>query len=245
MCRSSPTSTSSSPAVEQDRHRRGAAPGDVGDRGPGRAGAAGGRLPDPALEDPRADPSGAYDGEPRDVRAVRKQLVMLNPRPDCGQVERVELRLAGDGDRALRVADLDMLKGPRLRAGCELAAPVWRAGREIGALKPRAADVDRARPRRGDRGADLPCGGLDRERVGVGPAAPAQVQDRFTGAVARQLGLRAVRVEDPQPRREPGLVSGRQQQDAVREHAGVRRRRSRESAPASARTEAPRSSTIR
>ena len=58
--------------------------------------------------------------------------------------------------------------------------------------------------RRGDRRADLAGGGLDRERVGVGPAAAAQVQDRLARAVAGQLGLRAVGVEDPQPGHEPG-----------------------------------------
>ena len=50
-------------------------------------------------------------------------------------------------------------------------------------------------------GPDLAGRGLDRERVGVGPAVAAQVQDRLAGAVAGQLGLGPVGVEDPQARR--------------------------------------------
>ncbi len=62
--------------------------------------------------------------------------------------------------------------------------------------------------------------------------APAQVQDRLARAVARQLGLGAVGVEDPQPGDEAGLVGLGEQQDPVGEHARVRRRRARAPAPA-------------
>ena len=58
----------------------------------------------------------------------------------------------------------------------------------------RAGDRRRGSPRR-------PC--RSRTRL-VGPAAVAQVQDRLAGAVARQLGLRAVGVEDPQLGDVPG-----------------------------------------
>ena len=61
----------------------------------------------------------------------------------------------------------------------------------------------------------LPAAVWIEKRVRVGPAAAAQVEDRLAGAVARQLRLRAVGVEDPQPSHEPGLVGRGQQQDAV------------------------------
>ena len=49
-----------------------------------------------------------------------------------------------------------------------------------------------------------------------------QVEDRLAHAVAGQLGLRAVGVEDPHLRYEAGLVGLTQQQDAVGAHARVR-----------------------
>ena len=114
-------------------------------------------------------------------------------------------------------------------AGCRSR----RAGRPRRARPPRAPrGRPRARPgspssaaprgpcrpagrRARDRRADLPRRGLDRERVGVRPAAAAQVEDRLAGAVARQLGLRAVGVEDPQPRDEAGLRRRRELEHAV------------------------------
>ena len=56
----------------------------------------------------------------------------------------------------------------------------------------------RAGALRGDRRRHRPGGGEDREGVRVGPAVPAQVEDRLAGPVAGELGLGAVRVEDPQ-----------------------------------------------
>ena len=106
-------------------------------------------------------------------------------------------------------------------AGLDLAAAVVRAVREVLRPQARAAHVHAAGRLPRDRRADLARGGLDRERVGVGPAAPAQVEDRLARAVARQLGLRAVGVEDPQPGDEAGLV-GR----GELEHAVARRARS-------------------
>ena len=55
----------------------------------------------------------------------------------------------------------------------------------------------------------------------VGPAAAAQVQDRLARAVARQLGLGAVGVEDPQVGDVLWVGGRREQQHAVGEHAEV------------------------
>ena len=60
---------------------------------------------------------------------------------------------------------------------------------KLGEVRLRAAHVDRAGRRARDRRADLAGLRLDAERVGVGPAVAAQVQDRLARAVARQLGL--------------------------------------------------------
>ena len=138
-------------------------------------------------------------------------------RADRGQVERVELGDVRDPDRALRVAHVDVLEA----APGDLARAVGAARRERVGPQPRAPHVDAARRGAEDRRADLPGRGLDRELVAVGPAAPAQVEDRLARAVARQLGLRAVRVEDLQPRDEAGRRGPRQCEDAVRARAGV------------------------
>jgi hypothetical protein len=52
---------------------------------------------------------------------------------------------------------------------------------------------------------------------------PAQVQDRLARAVAGQLGLGPVGIEDAQLGDEAGLVGVGEQQDAVGAHAGVGR----------------------
>ena len=51
--------------------------------------------------------------------------------------------------------------------------------------------------------------------VRVGPAVAAQVEDRLAGAVAGQLGLGAVGVEDPQLGDERRVLAAREQQDPV------------------------------
>ena len=79
----------------------------------------------------------------------------------------------------------------------------------------------------------------------VGPAAAAQVQDRLARAVARQLGLGAVGVEDPQPGDAAGLVGRREQQHAVGEDPGVRRRTARAPAPAVSSNGSASASTMR
>jgi hypothetical protein len=72
-----------------------------------------------------------------------------------------------------------------------------------------------------DRRADLPRGGLDRELARVGPAGAAQVEDRLAGAVAAELRLGPVGVEDPQARDEAGLVRRRENEHAVGADSGV------------------------
>ncbi len=67
----------------------------------------------------------------------------------------------------------------------------------------------------------------------VHPAAP-QVERRLAGAVAGQLGLRAVGIEDPQLGDMVAARRARQQQDPVGADPEVRRRRSAARAPASA-----------
>ena len=73
----------------------------------------------------------------------------------------------------------------------------------------------------GDRRADRrPRACRIEKLVAVGPAAAAQVEDRLARAVARQLGLGAVGVEDPQVGHVRGVRRRREQQHAV----GERRR---------------------
>ena len=142
---------------------------------------------------------------------------------DLPELQLGELDRVGDADRALGVADLHVLKAPPPSPGRQLTTSVVDPRRIIGAAQPRPAHVDRARRLGGDRRSDLAGRGLDRERSRVGPATPAEVQDRLAAAVARQLRLGAVRVEDPQPSDVAGLVRLREQQDPVGGHARVRR----------------------
>jgi hypothetical protein len=88
----------------------------------------------------------------------------------------------------------------------EAAAAVVVAGRVVLRAQLRAAHVHAARVGAGDGRPYLTGHGLDREGVGVGPAALAQVHDRLARAVAGQLGLRAVGVEDPQVGHEAALL---------------------------------------
>ena len=150
-----------------------------------------------------------------------KQLVVLDRRPDRGEVELLEVVEVGVVDHALRVADLDVLEAPCAPAGLELAGALAIAGRVVRRRRARAAHVQRARVRPGDVRADLAGAGLDREAVAVGPAVAAQEHGGLARPVARQAGLRAVGVEDPQPCHEARLVGLGEQQDAVRSDAGV------------------------
>ena len=120
--------------------------------------------------------------------------------PIARQVERLELVRIGDDDRALRVADRDVLEAPLAAAGARASPrPSGGAAGEVLRGESRAAHVDAAGRRAGDRRADLARRRCWIEKLSrVGPAAAAQVEDRLARAVARQLGLRAVGVEDPQ-----------------------------------------------
>ena len=120
-----------------------------------------------------------------------------------------------DDDRALRVADRDVLELPAAAAGLERPAAVLGARGEVLGGGRGAAHVDRAGQLAGDRRPDRPGDGRDRELVGVGPAVAAQVEDRLAGAVAGELGLGAVGVEDPQLGDELRVLAAREQQDAV------------------------------
>ena len=209
-CRSSPTSTSSSPPSSETTTVAVRAPRllilGVGDGGAARAGPRGQRLPHPALEDPRADAGrlaalrACELGVPGHVGAVGEARVASIAGPIAAEVER--RRAPPRSRRGSRTGGCRSRRGGsptrgRRRSSC--AAPVRRPAGEVR----RSARL--ARPMStehvsgpGDRRADPAGGGADRELVAVGPAAAAQVQDRLARAVARQLGLRAVGVEDPQ-----------------------------------------------
>jgi hypothetical protein len=194
-------------AVERDRDGRVAAAQDVGDGRAARAGAARRGLPHPALEDPRTDGGVVECREPGDVGAVGELRVALDRRADGGEVEGLEGGRVGDVDRGLRVADHEVLEVEAVSLA--------------GVRERRAPHVDAAGRVGEDRGADLAGRGLDRELARVGPAGATQVEDRLARAVAAQLGLGAVGVEDPQARHEARLVGRRQDEDAVGADAGV------------------------
>src|SRR3954471_23014797 len=183
-------------AFELDDQRALGAAEEGGDGGAAGTGAGGERLPHPALEDAGADPA-AVDREEGDVGPVREELVPFDSRPDLSQVELVEL-LLDDDDRALRVADRDVLELPAAPAGLKRAAAVLAPGGEVLRSGRGATHVDRAGQLAGDGWPDRPGGGADRELVLIRPAVAAEVEDRLAGAVAGELGLGTVRVEDPQ-----------------------------------------------
>ena len=152
---------------------------------------------------------------------LRERGGVLDRRPDRGEVERLELVEPGDRDRALRVADRDVLEAPRAPARLDLAGAVRRAARISRRAQRRAAHVDAARRLGEDRRPDLARDRLDRELARVGPARAAQVEDRLAGAVAAELGLRAVGVEDLQARDVAGLAGRVEHEHAVGADAGV------------------------
>ena len=215
---------SSPPSSAHGRPRDVAAAQHVRDGGAGRAGAGGERLADAALEDARADRGRAPARRTRRRSCGSGTARCARSRgPSAGRSSASSSVHASTRDRALRVADRDVLEAPTARP------PACRARRAPSAAPPgivlrrqaSAPHVDAAGRRPGDRRADLAGGGLDREDVGVGPAAAAQVEDRLARAVARQLGLRAVGVEDRSRATKPGCVGSAQQQDPVGEDAEV------------------------
>src|SRR5439155_2535803 len=118
------------------------------------------RLPHAAFEDPGADGAGAALGPEGHVRAIGEDRRRLDLRAEPLQIERFGVV---DADRALGVADRDVLELPRAPAGGQLAAAVRRAAGEVGAPEARAAHVDAARGRTGDRRPDLAGRRLDAE----------------------------------------------------------------------------------
>src|SRR5262249_1937455 len=113
------------------------------DGGPGRAGPRGERLPHAALEDPRAHPV-SLRAEEAHVGPVREQLTVLDLRADRGQLERPEA--VPHRDRALGIADRDVLEAPGPPPRLELAATVVGAGREILRSRARPPHLQRALP---------------------------------------------------------------------------------------------------
>ena len=220
-------------AVELAPYRRVAAAQDVGDGRAARAGAARSVSPTPRSKI-RARMVGVVEGgEPRDVGAVGELRVASRSGGRCAPRSRASsVGRVGDVDRRLRVADRQMLEAkavePRRRARAYARAHVDAAGR-LGE----------------DRRADLARRGLDRELARVGPAGAAQVEDRLARAVAAELGLGAVGVEDPQARDEARLVGRRQHEHAVGADARCGGRTARARARRSARAPSARdASTI-
>ena len=70
--------------------------------------------------------------------------MVLDPGADGVEIEGSELLLAAESDRALRVADLHVLKVPHAPAGVQLPAPVVGPGRVIVAAHTRTPDPHRA-----------------------------------------------------------------------------------------------------
>ena len=157
----------------------------------------------------------------RHVRAVREQLVPLDLRAVALEVELLEA--VRHLDRHLRVAHLHELERELAAGGPERARAVLAPAREVRlGAQAHAADVHRAEVAL-DARADLAGRGAHRERVVLGPAVAAQVHHGLAHAVAGQLGLRAVRVVDPDLGDEAALVRLPDQQDPVRADPGVRR----------------------
>src|SRR6478672_10039962 len=105
----------------------------------------------------------------------------FDPGADRSEVELVEL--VADDDRALRVADRDVLELPTAAAGLERPAPVLAAGGVVLGGGRGTPHVDRAGQLASNRRSDRPGDRADRELVLVGPAVAPQVEDRLTGAV--------------------------------------------------------------
>src|SRR4051812_44151814 len=160
-------------AVEMDRDRAVAAAQRERHRGAGRAGARRQRLPHAALEDASGDLALGVAPPERHVRAVGEQLVRLDRRADEAEVDLLEA--VAHLDRALRVADRDVLEAELPAGDAEGSDAIVAAAREVLRSQLCATHVHAAAVRARDRRPDLAGGGLDRERVGVGPAALAEV----------------------------------------------------------------------
>ena len=98
-----------------------------------------------------------------------KALVGFDPRAECLQVESRERRLAVDVDRALRIADRDVLEVHGVDVSepvdQQLPATVGRAAGKVLGGEARATHIHSACVEPGDPRTDRPRGGLDRELV--------------------------------------------------------------------------------
>ena len=143
------------------------------------------------------------------------------PGPDLAQVELVELG-GVDDDRALRIADRDMLELPFAAAALSLPLAVLAAPRGSPSRGRRPSHLDAQVSSPVIVGTIGPATVPIAKVVLVGPAVATQVEDRLARAVAGELGFRSVGVEDPQVGDEPGIVAAREQQNAVRADAEMR-----------------------
>src|SRR5205085_2944429 len=128
----------------------------------------------------------AHRRVPRYVRAVGEELVSFDPGAESRQVQRLQLAEGVDTNRALGVADRDVLEDPLAPIGAQHSAPVAGTVRVVARAQARAAHVDGTRVEARDRRAELARNGMDREAVPVGPAPATQVEDRLARAIAGQ-----------------------------------------------------------
>ena len=173
------------------------------------------RLAHAALEDPRADHARRRARPERHVRAVGEAGRVLDRRADRRRGRALRARRGSSTRIAHCGLPIETCWKRQSRPPTSPRA-VRRAARVVLRAQPRAAHVDAAGRRPSDRRADLarrPSGSRT-VSASVQPRA-AQVHDRLAGAVARQLGLRAVGVEDPQAGDEARLVGRRELEHAV------------------------------
>ena len=172
---------------------------------------------------PVADPPSSSVYQETFVR-FGNSWVAFDRRADRPQVERRSAASSVDADRALGVADRDVPGSATSRPDRRSSSPP-----AVRAAPPgKSFEVSLALPMSTRHvsgpvivGRISPAAVWIEKLVLLGPAAPAQVQDRLARAVARQLGLRAVGVEDPQVGHVLGVLAAATAQHPVGEHAEV------------------------
>ena len=194
------------------------------------------RSPRRASPPPRARRSAPAPSEPS--TRMNETLVRFGNSSLCSISGPIAARSSSsssspDLDHALRVADRDVLEAPLAPArGRASRVPSRAAGGIVGGGQRGPAHRQRRRV-----AAPVIVGRISPALVRienssrVGPAARAQVEHRLAGAVARQLGLRAVRVEDPQlgdvaRRRRPARAAGSPSEPTPKCGSQIRRTRS-------------------